>query len=121
MNIKTLALCFIILLSLSTSQGIIDVSQSVLSGTALTSFDSDTTVNILLQSRDSSGVALTTGGSIFMVDIRDYCISNANNNFICDRLTDTTDSHYNANIFPSPSNYIQDILTKLHQVKRRDK
>ena len=111
MNIKTLALCFIILLSLSTSQGIIDVSQSVLSGTALTSFDSDTTVNILLQSRDSSGVALTTGGSIFMVDIRDYCISNANNNFICDRLTDTTDSHYNANIFPSPSNYIQDILT----------
>ena len=56
-----------------------------------------------------------------MVDIRDYCISNANNNFICDRLTDTTDSHYNANIFPSPSNYIQDILTKLHQVKIREK
>ena len=47
-----------------------------------------------------------------MYDIRDYCTINSLNSYsLCERLTDTTDSHYNDNIFFSESDYIHAIFT----------
>ena len=46
-----------------------------------------------------------------MYDIRDYCTINSLNSYsLCERLTDTADSHYNDNIFSSESDYIHGIF-----------
>jgi hypothetical protein len=45
---------------------------------------------------------MTTGGSYFLLDVRDYCTPNPDNSFECLRLTDISDTHYNADIFKTP-------------------
>ena len=45
---------------------------------------------------------ILSGGYSFLLDIRDYCILNPNNNLECNRLTDITDSHYNRDIYDLP-------------------
>jgi hypothetical protein len=84
-----------------------------LSGDGLASFTwSDQDKSIYIQSYDSTNTIMTTGGGIFMYDIRDYCTINSLNSYsLCERLTDTTDSHYNDNIFSSESDYIHGIFT----------
>ena len=84
-----------------------------LTGDGLASFTwSDQDKSIYIQSYDSTNTIMTTGGGIFMYDIRDYCTINSLNSYsLCERLTDTTDSHYNDNIFLSESDYIHGIFT----------
>ena len=118
MNIYRIALCLSIILSLYINSPsfyintqTIDASKCQLTGTGIADFDSGTTVTINLQSYDTSNAAMTTGGGIFQVDIRDYCIIKSTNSFICERLADTSDSHYNTDIFSNKKNYIQKIFT----------
>ena len=86
MNIYRIALCLSIILSLYINSPsfyintqTIDASKCQLTGTGIADFDSGTTVTINLQSYDTSNAAMTTGGGIFQVDIRDYCIIKSTN------------------------------------------
>jgi hypothetical protein len=60
---------------------------------------------------------MTTGGSYFLLDIRDYCTPNPDNSFECLRVTDTTDTHYNADIFKTPyQTMLQDLNTGQYNI-----
>ena len=94
-------------------QNIPHYSYCILSGDGLSSFTwSDEDKSIYIQAYDSSNTIMTSGGGIFMYDIRDYCTINSLNAYsLCERLTDTTDTHYNENIFSSESDYMSGIFT----------
>ena len=86
-----------------TLQSIPFYSNYKLSGDDLSSFTwNDQDKSIYVQSYDSTNTIMNTG-IIFMYDIRDYSYS------LCERLTDTSDSHYNNDIFSSESDYINGI------------
>jgi len=90
-----------------TLQNIPYYSYCILSGDGLSSFSwSDEDKSIYIQAYDSTNSIMNSGGGIFMYDIRDYCTINSLNPYsLCERLTDTSDSHYNENIFSSESDY----------------
>lgn len=65
-----------------------------------------------LQIYDFNNNKILSGGYSFLLDIRDYCVLNPNNNLECNRLTDITDLHYNRNIYDLPFQKIfQDLNT----------
>lgn len=87
-----------------TLQSIPFYSNYKLSGDDLSSFTwNDQDKSIYVQSYDSTNTIMNTG-RIFMYDIRDYPFS------LFERLTDTSDSHYNNDIFSSESDYINGIF-----------
>ena len=94
-----------------TLQSIPFYSNYKLSDDGLSSFTwSDQDKSIYVQSYDSTNTIMNTG-RIFMYDIRDYYTINPLNPYsLCERLIDTSDSHYNTDIFSSESDYINGIF-----------